>query len=88
MSGDCETLYRYLSARLIQYMPKEVYSVVRKDTLMPIGEFVSIESIVVDDKFPNRLYSFVRYEKLGLKITLVFYKGEVDGLWLGYYTAG
>ena len=88
VSGECETLYRYLSARLIQYMPKEVYSVVRKDTLMPIGEFVSIESIVVDDKFPNRLYSFVRYEKLGLKITLVFYKGEVDGLWLGYYTAG
>ena len=86
VSGNSETLYRYLSARLVQYMPENVYSIVRQDTLRPLGEFVSVEDIVADDKYPNRLYSFVRYKKLGLKITFVFYDKKVDGLWLGYYT--
>ena len=86
VSGNSEMLYRYLSARLVQYMPENVYSIVRQDTLRPLGEFVSVEDIVADDKYPNRLYSFVRYKKLGLKITFVFYDKKVDGLWLGYYT--
>lgn len=85
VSGDNDTLYRHLSARLAQYMPEDVYSVVRKDTLAPLGDFVSIDKIVADEQFPNRWYAFVRYAKLGLKITLVFHGGEVDGFWLGYY---
>lgn len=83
--GENDILYRYVSARLAQYMPKDVYSVVRNDTLAPLGDFVSVDTIIADDSFPNRLYAFVRYEKLGLKITFVFYNGEIDGLWLGYY---
>lgn len=85
--GDSDTLYRYLSARLVRYMPEDVYTTVRKDTLAPLGAFVSVENIVADRSFPNRVYSFVRYDKLGLKITFVFYDGKVDGLWLGYYDA-
>lgn len=85
VSGDNDALYRYLSSRLAQYMPEDVYSAVRKDALAPLGEFVGVEQILVDDPCPNRWYAFVRYAKLGLKITLVFHGGEVDGLWLGYY---
>ncbi len=85
VNGDSDTLYRYVSARLAQYMPKNVYSVVRNDTLAPLGDFVSVDKIIADDSFPNKLYAFVRYAKLGLKITFVFYNGEIDGLWLGYY---
>ena len=84
-SGDTDTLYEYLSSRLAEYMPRDVYRVVRKDTLAPLGDFVTIEKTVADDRFSNKLYCFVRYSKLGLKITYVFHGGKIDGLWLGYY---
>ena len=85
LNEDDNVLYEHLSPRLAQYMPKDVYCVVRKDTLAPLGDFVSIEKTVADDRFSNKLYCFVRYTKLGLKITYVFHGGKIDGLWLGYY---
>ena len=85
LNGDDNVLYEHLSSLLTQYMPKDVYCVVRKDTLAPLGDFVSIEKTVADDRFSNKLYCFVRYTKLGLKITYVFHGGKIDGLWLGYY---
>ena len=87
LSGDTDTLYEYLSSRLAEYMPRDVYLVVRKDTLAPLGDFVSIDKTVADDRFSNKLYCFIRYSKLGLKITYVFHGGKIDGLWLGYYDA-
>ena len=87
LSGDTDTLYEYLSSRLAEYMPRDVYHVVRKDTLAPLGDFVSIDKTVADDRFSNKLYCFIRYSKLGLKITYVFHGGKIDGLWLGYYDA-
>ena len=85
LSGKTDTLYEYLSPRLAEYMPRDVYRVVRKDTLAPLGDFVSIDKTVADDRFSNKLYCFIRYSKLGLKITYVFHCGKIDGLWLGYY---
>ena len=85
LSGDTDTLYEYLSSRLAEYMPRDVYLVVRKDMLAPLGNFVSIDKTVADDRFSNKLYCFIRYSKLGLKITYVFHGGKIDGLWLGYY---
>lgn len=85
LNGDNNILYEHLSPRLAQYMPKDVYSVVRKDTLAPIGEFVTIDKTVADGRFSNKLYCFVRFSKCGLKITYVFSGGKIDGLWLGYY---
>ena len=83
--GDTDTLYEHLSSRLAEYMPRDVYRVVQKDTLAPLGDFVSIDKTVADDRFSNKLYCFIRYSKLGLKITYVFHGGKIDGLWLGYY---
>jgi len=85
LMNNVELLYEHLSPRLIKYMPREVYSVVRRDTLAPLGDVVSLEQIVVDHNHSNQLYSKVRYAKLGLLITFVFYGGMIDGLWLGYY---
>ena len=87
LNGNNNFLYEHLSDRLAQYMPKDVYCVVRKDTLAPLGDFISIDKTIVDDKFSNKLYCFVKYSKLGLKITYVFHGGKIDGLWLGYYDA-
>lgn len=85
LNGDDNILYEHLSPRLTQYMPKDVYRVVRKDTLEPLGDFVSIDKTVADDRLSNKLYCFVRYSKLGLKVTYVFHGEKIDGLWLGYY---
>ncbi len=85
LNDDTNVLYEYISPRLSEYMPKDIYHVVRKDTFAPLGDFVSIDKTIADGRFPNRLYSFVRYSNLGLKITYVFHGGKIDGLWLGYY---
>lgn len=85
LSGATDTLYEYLSPRLAEYMPRDVYITVRKDTLAPLGEYLSVDRTVADNSFSNKLYCFVRYSKLGLKITYVFHGGKIDGLWLGYY---
>ena len=85
LSGAIDTLYEYLSPRLGEYMPRDVYIAVRKDTLAPLGEYLSVDRTVADNSFSNKLYCFVRYSKLGLKITYVFRGGKIDGLWLGYY---
>ena len=85
INNNDELLYKYLSPRLVQYMPKDVYRIVRDDTFAPIGTFVSNGKIEIDQRCSNKLYSMVRYSKLGLKITFVFHRGMIDGLWLGYY---
>ena len=85
LNGDNDTLYKYLSHRMTEYMPRSVFLAVRKDTLSPLGKFVSIDKTVADGMFSNKLYCYVRFSKLGLKITYVFHGGKIDGLWLGYY---
>ncbi len=85
LRGDDDFLYMYFSPRLAQYMPRDVYSTIRKDTLSPLGEFMSIDKIAADRDSPNKIFSFVRFSKMGLKITFVFYSGQIHGLWLGYY---
>ena len=85
LNGDNDTLYKYLSPRMTEYMPRSVFLAVRKDTLSPLGKFVSIYKTVADGMLSNKLYCYVRFSKLGLKITYVFHGGKIDGLWLGYY---
>ena len=87
LNGDIDVLYKYITPRLAQYMPKDVYTAVRKDTFAPLGDFSSVEKITVDKNQPNKMYANVKFSKLGLKITFVFYAGMIDGLWLGYYDA-
>lgn len=85
LNNDTDALYKHLSPRLTQYMPKNIYAMVREDVLSVLGDFVSFDKTVVDDRYPNKIYSFIKFSKLGLKITFVFYGGFIDGLWLGYY---
>ena len=85
LSGNDDILYEHLSPRLAEYLPKNAYQAVRKDTLAPIGELVSVEKSVADEKHPNIIYSYIRFSKLGLRIKFVFYSGKIDGLWFDYY---
>lgn len=85
LSGNDDILYEHLSPRLAEYLPKSAYQAVRKDTLAPIGELVSVEKSVADENHPNIIYSYIRFSKLGLRIKFVFYSGKIDGLWFDYY---
>ena len=85
LKNDDECLYQYVSSRLEEYMPKEVYRQARKDTLAGLGDYVSIEEIATDIKYPHKIYSKVRFSKIGLLITFVFHQEKIEGLWLGYY---
>ena len=85
LNSNTDMLYRYISPRLAEYMPKDVYQTVRKDAVSPLGAFVALDKTVVDEGCRNRIYDLVKFTNLGLKITYVFYGGKIDGLWLGYY---
>lgn len=85
LKGENDVLYQYISPKLSEYMPEDVYKTVRKDTLDPLGSFIEIDKITVDERYPNKIYSKVKFSKLGLKITFVFYSGKICGFWLGYY---
>ena len=85
LNKEDEILYKYISSRLAKYMPKDVYVVVRNDTLAPLGDFIGIEKTAIDHRYPNKTHTFVKFSKLGLKITFVFYGEKIEGLWLNYY---
>ena len=85
VNGNTDTLFEHLSSRMASYMPKDVYETARNETFLPLGEFVSFNKMIVDERYPNKLYQFVKYSKLGLKLTFVFHNKKIDGLWLGYY---
>ena len=85
VDGHTETLYEYLSPRMQKFMPRDVYEAVRDETLAQSGEFVDFEKIEVDKNLPNKIYQFVKYKTLGIKIAFVFHSGMIDGLWFNYY---
>lgn len=85
INGDDDTLYQYFAPRMIRYLPKDAYNAVKQDTFSPLGEFVSYDSVVIDENHPNKIYHFIKFTNLGLKITFVFSGGLISGLWLGYY---
>ena len=85
VNGEHDALYEHISPRLLQYMPQQVYTAVRADTLLPLGEFVCFDGEEIDGEY-NQIHRFrARYTKAGLLITLVIYNEKIDGLWLGYY---
>lgn len=85
VNGEHDILYEHLSLRLLQYMPQQVYTAVRADTLLPLGEFVCFDGEEIGGEY-NQIHRFcARYTKAGLLITLVIYNEKIDGLWLGYY---
>lgn len=83
--GDTDTLYEYLSDKLKEYMPKDVFCTIRNDTLKPLGDFVCFGEAEPDPIHTNKVYKYVKYSKLGLKITFIFYGKKIDGMWLSYY---
>ena len=80
---DC--CYNYFSDNLREYLPIATFKKVVANTLAPIGKFLEIEKIACDESSDNVYYSYLRYEKLGLYIKVVFHKEKIHGIWLNYY---
>ena len=87
LNGKTDILYGYMSERMKQYLPKKVYKKIREDTFRPLGTFLRIEKTSVEENSPNKFIQFIRFTKLGLKITFVIYNDLIEGIWLGYYNA-
>ena len=83
--GDSETLYKYLSDTMKEYMPVSAFIKIREDTLEPLGNYICTEKTEFDNRYNNTVFQYIRYEKLGLKIRYVFIEDLIHGLWLGYY---
>lgn len=83
--GKTDKLYEHMSENMLQCLPLKVFEKAREDTLSVLGDFVSFDGVEADSKYPNKIYSFVRYERLGLIITFVLNNNKIDGLWLSYF---
>ena len=83
--GNHSLLYSYLSNKMIEYMPQNVYEKIRADTLLSLGNFICFDKIEQDKKYPNIILHYLKYENLGLKIRYVFHEDKIHGLWLSYY---
>jgi len=85
INGDNDAVYKYLSEKMKEYTPLDVFKTIRRDTLLPLGNFIEFEKSVQNEKHPNIIYHFIKYEKLGLKIKYVFHGEKIHGLWFRYY---
>ena len=85
LSGNTDAIYPFLSDRLIKYMPPQVYEAARKDTFEQLGDHVAFDKAETDPKHPNRITHYLKFSKLGLRITYAFHSKKIHGLWLGYY---
>ena len=85
IGGSPEALYEHLDDTMKSRMPISGFEKVRKETLMPLGSFISFDKLEFDKKLPHIAYQYVKYEKLGLKIKYVFFGEKIVGFWLDYY---
>lgn len=77
--------FECFSQNLKDYLPLSAFKKVILDTLKPLGKFIKKEKTEKDEKLNNVFYSYLKYEKLGLVIKLVFARKEIHGVWLNYY---
>lgn len=85
ISGNYENVFDSFSEVLQAYTPLSAFKRIVQDTLSPLGDFISLEAINDDTTEKNIFYSYLKYEKLGLRIKFVMYENIVHGFWLTYY---
>lgn len=83
--NDEELLYSYFSDKMKAYMPPDIYKIMRRDFLEPLGSFVEFGELVTDKYYKNIVFQYVKYEKLGMCIKFIFHGEKMEGLWVTYY---
>lgn len=84
-SGELDLCFSYFTEMLKDYMPLSVFKRITYDTCKPLGDFIAVDRIEDDPEAHNVFYSYLKYQKLGLCIKLVFHKDKIHGLWLTYW---
>ncbi len=84
--GNHELLYTHFSDKLKSYLPLDAYKKIHADTLIPLGNFITIEKSELDSQNPNVIFYYVKYEKAGLRIQYIFHNNQLHGLWFRYYS--
>ncbi len=82
--GNYEIVFDNFSEKLKAYTPLLAFERIVADTLAPLGNFLSLESVIQDTTEMNVFYSYLKYEKLGLRIKHVMYEDKIHGFWLTY----
>lgn len=82
--GNYRNVFDKFSKKLRTYTPLIAFERIVADTLTPLGSFLSLEKIIQDTIEKNIFYSFLKYEKLGLRIKTVMLDDEIHGFWLTY----
>ena len=72
LNDNDELLYRYFTPRLKQYVPKEIYNLVKKDTLKNLGDFIEKDEIYIDKKCSRQIILLMESNRV---------KGEAFGLY-------
>ena len=85
VSENYEIVFESFSEVLQAYTPLSAFKRIVQDTLSPLGDFVSLEAINNDATEKNVFYSYLKYEKLGLRIKFVMLNDKIHGFWLTYY---
>lgn len=85
IKGDYQKIFERFTEKMQAYTPLTVLKRVVGDTLIPLGAFVSFEKTISDDEQKSIFYSYLRYEKLGLRIKFVLFGEKICGFWLSYY---
>lgn len=83
--GDLTKCFSYFHETLKEYLPLTAFERVVSDTLKPIGHYVYKDRVECDKEFPNVIYSYLKYEKLGLSVKFVIHGYKIQGIWLNYY---
>ncbi len=84
VSGNLASCYPFFSQKLQDYLPKNVFERVRRDTLASAGAFVRQTQTRWDEKLDNVLYIHLAYQKTGILLKYIFLETQISGFWIYY----
>ena len=84
ISGDYEVIFSYFSDKMKEYATLSTFHYAVGDTLKPLGDFVGFDRYGRDTDFRSTYYSYLKYERLILRLKFVFIKDEMRGFWMQY----
>ena len=84
ITGDYEVIFTHFSDRMREYAPLSTFRYAISDTLKPLGDFVGFDRYGRDTDFCSTYYSYLKYERLILRLKFVFVKEQMKGFWMQY----
>jgi len=84
ISGNYPAIFHRFSERMKSYVPLPALERIIRDTVSPLGKFISPESFIPDKHSPETVRCRLRYEKIVLVMTLSLRGDTLHGFWMNY----